>query len=1110
MKILKLRFKNINSLRGAYEIDFTSPSYARGGLFAIVGPTGSGKTSILDAVSFALFGVTPRTEGSVVTANEDEEKSVLVTRGEKECEASVVFEVEGVCWLSRCRMRLVKSNGKSVELVRLSSPDAAEGEIITKKVREWEQKISELLGMGFPAFTRTVLLAQGAFGRFLTAKPQDRAEILERVTGSEIYARIGSAVYRRWSEADRAAAEAVSKLETLELLTDEDRAREEAVLRDYESLVETIRRAETGLRAVVVWHDARLRLEKREKELIDLQTRAEQARPAVEAAECRREAAVRAMKGLSALERRDALRAETQRLEKERVATQNERDAAGEKLEEERLALPGVIEAAEAAEKRLEAFRPTVDVWRDEKTRFETRRTAIEESEKHARAAAKDAEESGKALAAAKKASALRTEKLARLEIELSQSAALDDWQGAAEGLKTSLEGWRHAEEAAKDAAERLRSASVQEDRAEQRAQAARKRLEEAENLRKEAVERLLRAEEATAAAKLGDGEDPVVRMRLLTERIGAARRLLDLDEDAPLVASLQASSGKKALEDRHDARRTAIGKQWPQLCACVRAEGSDILARLQKEREALLRDVRALEALQKTEATARDEANAAQLKRIKEEESLTSAQTLLAEAKKAQKEAEALDAEKREFLRTVETDLRTRSAPWEALFQTKTPEETLAELVARGKVHEKKRRERDDLRAAEESAAGFLAQLVERADRTASLALRLAKNCEGARRLYEEDFARWCASWKKAPPEAELQRLETERIARRAAAERAAERLSAKEKTLESLAARLEKEERLLLAQRERLSEAESEWLRRKEASGFASAADLRASILSEEDERAVNDLLAKARERLARIEHLSEETKREREELLAMEGCEEASKLSRDGALTSLEALREKEREVEERRGRSLEAIRADDARRERAKELRSEWSLREEERKRWLALNELIGDARGQRLRTIAQGITFRVLIEASNRVLRMMKSRYGLVAVGESALEIAVVDHDMADTVRSSTNLSGGESFIVSLALALGLSNLSGSRLRVETLFLDEGFGTLDEATLHTALGVLDDLRRTTGRLIGVISHVAAVKERIETQIVVTPERGRGVSRIDGPGVKRLGA
>ena len=329
-------------------------------------------------------------------------------------------------------------------------------------------------------------------------------------------------------------------------------------------------------------------------------------------------------------------------------------------------------------------------------------------------------------------------------------------------------------------------------------------------------------------------------------------------------------------------------------------------------------------------------------------------------------------------------------------------------------------------------------------------------------------------------------------------------------EKTLESLETRLAKAEQELIAQRDRLLSAEDEWRRQKEKSGFASSKDLRAALLSEEDERKLNALLLKVRERSLRIAHLSEETAKERLALHEMSGRADAASLSRDGALTSLDALREKEREVEERRGRSLEVIRADDARRERAKELRSEWQLREEERKRWLALNELIGDAKGQRLRTIAQGITFRVLIEAANRVLRMMKSRYGLAAVGEPALEIAVIDHDMADTVRSSTNLSGGESFIVSLALALGLSNLSGSRLRVETLFLDEGFGTLDEATLHTALGVLDDLRRTTGRLIGVISHVAAVKERVETQIVVTPERGRGVSRIEGPGVKRLGA
>ena len=1084
MKILKLRFKNINSLRGAYEIDFTTPSYARGGLFAIVGPTGSGKTSILDAVS------------------------VLITRGEKECEASVVFEVDGVYWLSRCRMRLVKSNGKSVELVRLSSPDDLKGEIVAEKVREWEQKISELLGMGFSAFTRTVLLAQGAFGRFLTAKPQERAEILERVTGSEIYARIGSAVYRRWSEADRAAADVQKQLELLELLSDEDRAKEEAVLRDYASLVETIRKEETRLRAVTAWHEARLRLEGREAELLALKGEEERERTSVEAAERRQDAADRAVKALSSLERRDVLRTEAERLEKERLATQNDRDAAKKRLEAERLALPQANAESEAAEARLEAFRPTVEAWREEKTRFETRRASLEASEKHARTAVSDAEAAKKNLAAAQKKSAARREKLGKLEAELSQSAALETWREAAEGLRGAIDLWRRSEAEAQDAAERLRLASDRCTLLEGKAKSAERRLADVESRRNAARERLLKAKEALAAAELSEGKDPIVRMRLLTERIGVARRLLDLEEDAPLIAAVENSPQRKALEDLHDGRRTSIDADWPRLSECVRAEGLAALERLARERETLLGNVRTLESLRKTEAAARDEAGAAEVRWTKEKEALASDQTLLAEAQKGFEEVRLLDAAKRLAAEAARKGVETLATPWKTILGTQDPEGTLAQLVERGTVREKKIRERDDLRSAEESAAGFLAEFAERAQTTQALATQLSEGLKNGRRLFDEDFARWRASWEKAPPEAELQRLETERSARKASAASAAERVRACEKTLESLETRLAKAEKELIAQRDRLLSAEDEWRRQKEKSGFASSKDLRAALLSEEDERKLNALLLKVRERSLRIAHLSEETAKERLALHEMSGRADAASLSRDGALTSLDALREKEREVEERRGRSFEVIRADDARRERAKELRSEWQLREEERKRWLALNELIGDAKGQRLRTIAQGITFRVLIEAANRVLRMMKSRYGLAAVGEPALEIAVIDHDMADTVRSSTNLSGGESFIVSLALALGLSNLSGSRLRVETLFLDEGFGTLDEATLHTALGVLDDLRRTTGRLIGVISHVAAVKERVETQIVVTPERGRGVSRIEGPGVKRL--
>lgn len=102
-------------------------------------------------------------------------------------------------------------------------------------------------------------------------------------------------------------------------------------------------------------------------------------------------------------------------------------------------------------------------------------------------------------------------------------------------------------------------------------------------------------------------------------------------------------------------------------------------------------------------------------------------------------------------------------------------------------------------------------------------------------------------------------------------------------------------------------------------------------------------------------------------------------------------------------------------------------------------------------------------------------------------------------------RSTKNLSGGESFIVSLSLAFGLSSMASKNVRVDSLFLDEGFGALDEEALETALETLANLRQD-GKLIGVISHVPALKERISTQIQVTPQAG-GKSQVSGPGCRR---
>ncbi|MCW5213645.1 chromosome segregation protein SMC, partial [Desulfobulbus sp. TB] len=157
------------------------------------------------------------------------------------------------------------------------------------------------------------------------------------------------------------------------------------------------------------------------------------------------------------------------------------------------------------------------------------------------------------------------------------------------------------------------------------------------------------------------------------------------------------------------------------------------------------------------------------------------------------------------------------------------------------------------------------------------------------------------------------------------------------------------------------------------------------------------------------------------------------------------------------------------------------------------RWQELHNLIGSADGKKYRNFAQGLTFEIMVSRANEQLARMTDRYLLMRDQVQSLELNVIDSWQAGEVRSTKNLSGGESFVVSLALALGLSEMVGGNVRVDSLFLDEGFGALDEDALETALETLAGLRRE-GKLIGVISHVAALKYRIACQLEVVPGTG----------------
>jgi exonuclease SbcC len=172
------------------------------------------------------------------------------------------------------------------------------------------------------------------------------------------------------------------------------------------------------------------------------------------------------------------------------------------------------------------------------------------------------------------------------------------------------------------------------------------------------------------------------------------------------------------------------------------------------------------------------------------------------------------------------------------------------------------------------------------------------------------------------------------------------------------------------------------------------------------------------------------------------------------------------------------------------------------------KWESLNGWIGGENGMRFKRYAQGITLRRLLTlATPHVAHMTRDRYKLVWDAKSKeLLPDIIDREQGDAQRAVSNLSGGETFMVSLALALGLSAMSSERLNVDTLFLDEGFGTLDDEALSTALDTLTGLKQD-GKLIGVISHVQAVKDQIAAQIRIHPGPG-GRSTLSGPGVTRL--
>jgi exonuclease SbcC len=183
----------------------------------------------------------------------------------------------------------------------------------------------------------------------------------------------------------------------------------------------------------------------------------------------------------------------------------------------------------------------------------------------------------------------------------------------------------------------------------------------------------------------------------------------------------------------------------------------------------------------------------------------------------------------------------------------------------------------------------------------------------------------------------------------------------------------------------------------------------------------------------------------------------------------------------------------LKTDKENKQRYQKLLKEYKEKEKYAYDWKCLCEAFGSAKGEKFRLIAQGYTLDIMLSYANMHLKQLSSRYQLVRTAPDSLALMIIDLDMLSEQRTINTLSGGETFLVSLAMALALSSLSSSNMNIESLFIDEGFGSLDSETLRVAMDALEHLQ-SQGRKVGVISHLSNMIERIPTQICVTKKRG----------------
>ncbi|MFP4263671.1 MAG: AAA family ATPase [Halomonas sp.] len=1097
MRILALRLENLASLPGPLEIDFTAPPLSDAGLFAITGPTGAGKSTLLDALCLALFGSTPRlrqapsrdsqvadTPDSTLTTGDPR---TLLRRGAAEGHAEVDFlGRDGRRYRARWSVRRARQriDGR-LQKAEQSLRDLDADRLLTAQKREFDRLLPERLGLGFDQFTRAVLLAQSEFAAFLQADDNARSDLLERLTGTEEYSRISMAAYRRTDAARKAVEALEARLADALPAEPEARAELERMAEARRGELEALRREEEALQARSRWHDDDARLEAAYREGLREQRAAEADWQALAPRRVERDWRRRIAPRRHALLRQAELPGEIEALTTTHAETlkrqedaEAERQAAAETLEQAEKRLKEAGDARRQAEPELRRAR-------EESQRLATLEQRLEELDASRQRQRRHAEELGKghdqAQADQQDRRRRRDAWQATLERHLGPHPDLDTAREAArEALEAAArrhlalgelaglwQEYRRAETTRERLALQIGEERARRDRLLAEGQAARTRLDRAQAhldsvaalversraVRSESVVRLREALAEGEPCPVCGGLDHPWRHRPPATPEAAQLQAQEEEEERQLGEAREARDAAQKQRDElvgdYRAAERSLTRLAQDLTAAEQRQDAarralsahplqgELAAVETAERDAWLEEQQARsEATRRRERQALDELNRAEAELAPLETALQEGRLTLTRLETEKASADKALAELEERLPPLRAERDTLAA---SLARRLGEHTTVDAWQQRLDAHQEQARQaRDDalarLHEARQAHQALVQQATHEAERLAAL--------RQEREALDDDLA----AWRRTLPDlddATLARLvgQPEEAAREEERE-----LDAAEAERQRATATLDERRRALLDHRR--------------GQGLAEGGD------EESDETLLGDAL--------------EETLRHHREALAEARAELAPRLEA----------------AQQARDDAAFALADDDRRRERQQAGRAELEAARAEYRRWAQISELIGSADGKAFRRIAQAYNLEQLLEHANAHLAGLSRRYRLIR-GGSELGLLVEDRDMADERRSVHSLSGGETFLVSLALALGLASMASGELTIESLFIDEGFGSLDPQSLALAMEALDGLQ-ALGRRVGVISHVQEMHERIPVQIRVEPV-GNGTSR-----------